>query len=114
MPKNLVMLLYSRLYNNLNLKQYGNVSIRRYIYGSKKFKGGTFWRQKRFQEKVAQCRKKPKRGPFTLIRFCRLRLKSKKPKGDPLEKKISKKRRTVPKNTERGDPLVLSSFVGYV
>ena len=75
-------------------------------------------------------------GPFTLIRFCRLRLKSKKPKGDPLETKKNsknvaqcrKKRKGGPfgdknfrknfaqcrKKIERGDPLVSSGFVGYV
>ena len=44
--------------------------------------------------------KKTRRGgPFTLIRFCRLRLKSKK--GGPFgAKKISKKRRTMPKKIE--------------
>ena len=42
---------------------------------------------------VAQCRKNQKGGPFSLGRFCSLRLKSKKRKGDPLEtKKISKKK----------------------
>ena len=47
-----------------------------------KSKGGPFG-DKKIREKVAQCRKKSKGGPFTLIRFCRLRLKSKKPKGGP-------------------------------
>ena len=44
---------------------------------------GTLWRQKRFREKVEQSRKKTKGGPFTLIRFGRLRSKSKKPKRGP-------------------------------
>ena len=36
-------------------------------------------------------------------------------KGDSFETlKILKKNRTVPKKTERGDPLVSSGFVGYV
>ena len=61
---------------------------------------------KKIREKVAHCRENPKGGPFTLIRFCRLRLKSKKPKGGPLEAKKFEKSRTVPKKIERGDPLV--------
>ena len=57
----------------------------------------------KIQEKVAQCRNNRKGGPFTLIWFCRLRSKSKKPKGDPLEtKKISKKSCTVPKKLKEG------------
>ena len=36
-------------------------------------------------EKKSHSAEKPKGAPFTFIRFCRLRLKSKKPKGDPLE-----------------------------
>ena len=59
--------------------------------------------------------KNQKGGPFSLGRFCSLRLKSKKRKGGPFgEKKISKKSRTVPKKIERGDPLVPSKFVGNV
>ena len=53
----------------------GKFSISR--KGRKKTKGGPSGFVG-FLEKV-------KRGPFTLIRSCRLRLKSKKPKGDPLE-----------------------------
>ena len=49
-----------------------------------KSKGGPFG-DKKIREKVAQCRKSRMGGPFTLIRICRLRLKSKKPKGDLLE-----------------------------
>ena len=57
---------------------------------------------KKFREKVAQCRKKTKRGPFTLTRFCRLRLKSEKPKGTLWrQKKFSKKSRTVPKKIQK-------------
>ena len=40
---------------------------------------------KQIREMSHSAEKKPKGRPFTLIRFCRLRLKSKKPKGDPLE-----------------------------
>ena len=41
---------------------------------------------KKNQTKLHSAEKKTrKRGPFTFIRFCRLRLKSKKPKVDPLE-----------------------------
>ena len=41
-------------------------------------KGDSFETLKKFSKKVAQCRKKSKGGPFSLVRFCRLRLKSKK------------------------------------
>ena len=60
--------------------------------------------------------KNQKGGPFSLGRFCSLRLKSKKRKGGPFgdKKKIRKKSRTVPKKIERGDPLVPSKFVGNV
>ena len=40
---------------------------------------------KKIEKKVAQCRNNRKRGPFSPVRFCRLRLKSKKSKGDPSE-----------------------------
>ena len=39
----------------------------------------------------AQMKSKGGRGPFTLIRFCRLRLKSKKPKRTIWKQKKSKK-----------------------
>ena len=59
--------------------------------------------------------KNQKGGPFSLGRFCRLRLKSKKRKGTLWrQKKFRKKSRTVPKKIERGDPLVPSKFVGNV
>ena len=49
--------------------------------------------------------KNQKGGPFSLGRFCRLRLKSKKRKGGPFgDKKIRKKSRTVPKKNRKGGP----------
>ena len=45
-----------------------------------KSKGGTFG-DKKNSKKVAQCRKKSKGDPFSPVRFCRLRLKSKRTKG---------------------------------
>ena len=56
---------------------------------------------------VAQCRKKSKGGPFSLGRFCSLRLKSKKRKGGPFgdKKKFRKKSRTVPKKKSKGGTL---------
>ena len=36
-------------------------------------KGDSFETLKNFGKKVAQCRKKIERGPFSLVRFCRLR-----------------------------------------
>ena len=44
---------------------------------------GTLWRQKKI-EKSRTMLKKIEKGTFTLIQFCRLRLKSKKPKGRTL------------------------------
>ena len=80
------MIVISLCYNNTGTSQVGAISKAQI-----KSKGEPF-ADKTIQEKVAQCRKNRKGGPFTLIRFCRLRLKSKKPKGDPLEtKKIEKK-----------------------
>ena len=59
--------------------------------------------------------KNQKGGPFSLGRFCSLRLKSKNERGDPLEtKKIRKKSHSAEKKIERGDPLVPSKFVGNV
>ena len=47
--------------------------------------------------------KNQKGGPFSLGRFCSLRLKSKKRKGDPLEtKKIAKKSHSAEKNRKGG------------
>ena len=43
---------------------------------------------KKIREKVAQCQQNRKGGPFTLIRFCRLRLKNKR----PLDKEVSEKK----------------------
>ena len=49
--------------------------------------------------------KNQKGGPFSLGRFCSLRLKSKKRKGGPFgDKKKSKKSRTVPKKNRKGGP----------
>ena len=54
-------------------------------------------------EKKSHSAKKRKGGPFTLVRFCKLRLKSKKPKKDSLEtKKFPKKSRTVAKKSKGG------------
>ena len=37
-------------------------------------KGNSFETLKKFRKKVAQCRKKKRKGgPFSLVRFCRLR-----------------------------------------
>ena len=65
-------------------------------------------------EKKSHSAEKTKGGPFTLTRFCRLRLKSKKPKGPFEDKKNFEKSRTRPKKIERDDPLVSSGFLGYV
>ena len=62
-----------------------------------------------FRKMSHSAEKNQKGGPFSLGRFCRLRLKSKKTKGGTLwrQKKFRKKSRTVPeKKIERGDPLV--------
>ena len=59
--------------------------------------------------------KNQKGGPFSLGRFCSLRLKSKKRKGGPFgDKKNRKKVAQCRKKIERGDPLVPSKFVGNV
>ena len=59
--------------------------------------------------------KNQKGGPFSLGRFCRLRLKSKKRKGGPFgDKKNFEKVAQCRKKNERGDPLVPSKFVGNV
>ena len=47
--------------------------------------GGTLWRQKKFEKSHTESKKNQKGGPFSPAGFCRLRLKSKKPNGDPLE-----------------------------
>ena len=48
-------------------------------------RGDSFETLKIFEKKFAQCRKKLKGGPFGVFRFCRLRKKGKKRKGDPLQ-----------------------------
>ena len=48
--------------------------------------------------------KNHKGGPFTLIRFCRLRLKSKNQKGVSLKTQKLKQRRTVPKQNRKSGP----------
>ena len=60
--------------------------------------------------------KNQKGGPFSLGRFCSLRLKSKKRKGGPFgdKKNFEKKSHSAEKKIERGDPLVPSKFVGNV
>ena len=50
----------------------------------KNSKGDSFETLKNFRKKVAQCRKKSKWGLFSLVRFCRSSLKSKKMKGGTL------------------------------
>ena len=39
----------------------------------KNLQGGLFWDIKKFSKKVAQCQKNRKGGPFSRVRFCRLR-----------------------------------------
>ena len=60
--------------------------------------------------------KNQKGGPFSLGRFCSLRLKSKKRKEGPFgdKKNFEKKVAQCRKKIERGDPLVPSKFVGNV
>ena len=50
-----------------------------------KSKGGPF-RDKKIEKKSHSAEKKRNGGPFTLIRFSRLRLKSEKPKRGPFAK----------------------------
>ena len=74
--------------------------------------GGSLWRQK-ISRKSHTVPKKPKGVPFTLIRFCRLRLK--KPKGTHWgQKKFSKKVAQGRNKNRKGRSLVPSGFVGYV
>ena len=56
---------------------------------------------KKNREKVEQCQKTT---PFTLIRFCRLRLKSKRTKGDPLETKLFGKVEQCREQNRNGGP----------
>ena len=42
----------------------------------KKLEGGPFGDDKKISKRVSQFRKKIERGPYSLVRYCRLRLKS--------------------------------------
>ena len=66
-----------------------------------------------FSEKISQCRKKLTRGPFGIFQHPFCRKTAEKMKGDPLGKFFPKKSLTVPKKTERGDPLVSPGIVCY-
>ena len=69
---------------------------------------------KNFRKKVAQCRKKSKRGdPLASAGFVGYVKKVKKERGT-LWRQKNRKSRTVPKKFERGDSLVPSGFVGYL
>ena len=79
-----------------------------------KSNGGPFG-DKKISRKSRTVPKRPKGGSFTFIRFRRLRLKSKKPKWDPLEtKQFWKKKSHSAEKKLKGDPLVPSGFVRYV
>ena len=68
-----------------------------------------------FRKKISQCRKKLKGGTLWNFPTSILSQNSKKLKGGPFrdKKKFRKKSRTVPKKTQRGDPIVSSGFVSY-
>ena len=71
-----------------------------------------------FREKISQCRKKLKGGTLWDFPTSILSQISKKCRGDPLRKKISKKKfrkkfLAVPKKVERGDSLVSPGMVCY-
>ena len=68
----------SKIINKTRMSQVCAISKAQKI---KKIEGGTLERHKNVRERVAQCRKKSKGGPFSPVRFCRLRLKIKKLKG---------------------------------
>ena len=71
---------------------------------------------KNFRKKVAQCRKKIKRGdPSASAGFVEYVKKVKNERGDPLETKIfEQKVAQSRKKFERGDSLVPSGFVDYL
>ena len=91
----------------------------------KKLKGDPFETLKNFRKKTKNRRirslsqshsaEKLERGDplgFSKLQFAVKYRKIRR--GDPLDtKKISKKSRTVPKKTQRGDPIVSSGFVSY-
>ena len=68
-----------------------------------------------FRKKISQCQKKLKGGTLWNFPTSILSQNSKKLKGGPFgdKKKFRKKSRTVPKKTQRGDPIVSSGFVSY-
>ena len=67
-----------------------------------------------FRKKISQCRKKLKGGTIWNFPTSILSQNSKKLKGTLWrQKKFRKKSRTVPKKTQRGDPIVSSGFVSY-
>ena len=67
-----------------------------------------------FREKISQCRKKLKRGPFGIFQHPFCRKTSKKCRGDPLGKKFPKKNVSqCRKKIERGDSLVSPGMVCY-
>ena len=58
-----------------------------------------------FRKMSHSAEKNQKGGPFSLGRFCSLRLKSKKRKGGPFgDKKNFEKSRTMPKKNRKGGP----------
>ena len=74
---------------------------------------------KNFRKKVAQCRKKIKRGgPLASVGFVGYVKKVKNERGDPLEtKKFSKKKSHSAEKTKKirkGDPLGTSGFVCFL
>ena len=67
-----------------------------------------------FRKKISQGRKKLKGGPFGIFQHPFCRKTAKKLKGDPLGKFcFPEKSLTMPKKTERGDPLVSPGMVCY-
>ena len=78
------------------------------LQNNKKLKGGTLWGQKKiFEKKVAQCRKKIKRGdPLASAGFVGYVEKVKNERGDPLDTKNFRKKvaqcRKKRKKIERG------------
>ena len=67
-----------------------------------------------FREKISQCRKKLKGGPFGIFQHPFCRKTSKKCRGDPLGKIFfSEKKVAVPKKNEKGESLVSPGMVCY-
>ena len=71
--------------------------------------------KKFFFQKKSHSAEKCERGILLdLLTYIPLQNIKKNSKGDPLRKKnFRKKSRTVPKKTQRGDPIVSSCFVSY-